>query len=116
MPERHKGSVVGEPTIKPIGRYVKTHHRHFRQRSDFTICCEVDQNYGWKFGSHQEVFDRHRPGQDFLWKFDLPSTERLPVLRELSDYNLTAYTLFNSDESLMETLWLREHVLRKSNG
>jgi hypothetical protein len=50
--------------------------------------------------------------QDFLWKFDLPSSERTKVLGVLNDYNLNAFSLFGSEESLLETMWLREYELR----
>jgi len=33
----------------------------------------------------------------------------------LSDYNLNAYSLFGSEESLLETMWIQEHVLRKKS-
>jgi hypothetical protein len=55
-------------------------------------------------------------GQDVLWKFNLPSTERIKILNVLNDYNLNAFSLFDSAESLMETMWLREMVLRKSQA
>jgi hypothetical protein len=112
MPEGHKGGAVGEPTIQRIGPYVRSHRRHFLQQSDYTICGAFDANYGWHFYSHQEVFSRTRPGQDALWKFDLPSSERLKVLRLLDDYNLNASSLFGSEESLLETMWFREQVRR----
>lgn len=115
-PKGFKGGAVGEPTIHPIGPYVQTHERHFRQRCDYTICGSFDDNYGWRFDSHQDVFDHRRPDQDYLWKFDLLSSEREKVLRSLSDYNLNAFSLFGSEESLLETMWLREHVLRKGTG
>jgi len=50
---------------------------------------------------------------DPLWKFSLPSIEREKVFRDLGDYNLNAFSLFGTQESLLETLWYREYVLRK---
>ncbi len=109
-----KGARFGDPQIRPIGPYVQTHERHFRQRCNYTICGSHDENYGWWFDSHQAVFDLERfKRQDLLWKFDLPSSERKKVLGALNDYNLNAFSLFGSDESLLETMWFREHVLRK---
>ena len=108
------GGAVGEPTIHPIGPYVQSHQRHFRQRCDYTICARFDTTYEqWRFDSHQKVIDNRRPGPDLLWKFDVPSAEREKVLRILNDYNLNAYSLFGSEESLLETMWLREYVLRE---
>jgi hypothetical protein len=43
-----------------------------------------------------------------LWRFVIPSTERAKVLRRLDRLNLNAYSLFGSEESLMETLAFRE--------
>ena len=33
----------------------------------------------------------------------------------LNDYNLNAFSLFGSEESLLETMWFREYVLRQPN-
>jgi hypothetical protein len=114
-PEGVKGGAVGEPTIRLIGPYVRSHRRHFRQQSDYTICGSFDENYGWSFESHEYVFHHRRPDQDFLWRFDLPSEERGKVLRLLNDYNLNAFSLFDSEETLLETMWLKEQVWRNSN-
>lgn len=46
--------------------------------------------------------------QDELWKFNVPWTERLKVLGLLDGYNLNAFSLSESEESLMETLALRK--------
>lgn len=117
-PEGITGGTLGQPHIRGMGPYVEAHERHFRQRCDYTICGSYDANYGWSFDSHQAVFDKQPPQQpakqDRLWKFDLPSTERRKVLSALNDYNLNAFSLFGSEESLLETLWLREHVLRRA--
>jgi len=115
LPAGVKGGAVGEPTIFPLGPHVQTHHRHFRQRCDYTFCGGFDvSNAQWRFESHQKVFDNRRPNQDFLWKFNIPSSERDKVLRIQNDYNLNAFSLFGSEESLLETMWFREYVLRRS--
>jgi hypothetical protein len=113
-PRGVKGGAVGEPTIRRIGPYVRSHRRHFRQQSDYTICGSLDLDYGWRFDSHQYVFDNRRPKQDFLWKIDISSAERVDVLRVLNDYNLNAFSLFDSEEALLETMWVKEHVLRNA--
>jgi hypothetical protein len=111
-----KGGTVGEPTICPLGPYVRGHRRHFLQQSNYTICGSMDTQDQWRFHSHEKVFDQGRPGQDFLWKFDIPSEARVKVMRLLNDYNLNAFSLFDSEETLLETMWLREQVLRKRNS
>jgi hypothetical protein len=68
----------------------------------------------WRYVPHGTVFDSEDKfaveAQDVLWKFDLPGSEREKVLRELNDYNLNAFSLFGSPESLMESLFVREQL------
>lgn len=49
-----------------------------------------------------------------LWKFNFPSVQRVAVLQLLDEYNLNAFSLFDSEEALLETMWLRELVFRKN--
>ena len=74
-----------------------------------------------KLGATLDEFDRQgvviftsamtrslsKPDQDFLWKLNIPWTERLKVLKILDTYNVNALSLFDSEESLMETMALR---------
>jgi hypothetical protein len=113
-PDGIKGGALGEPTIFTMGPYIDTHQRHFRQRCDYTVCGSYDKGLRcWVFDSHQKIFEKRHRDQDYLWKFELPSTERISILRILSDYNLNSFSLFGSEESLLETMWFREHILRK---
>ena len=113
--EKPKGfKVTGSPGswIRRVGPYVRTHQRHFLQQSDYTVCAEFknvgDQSSEWYFAKHEGVFQRNVQHQDFLWKFNIPWTERLKVLRLLDEYNVNALSLFDSEESLTETLAVRE--------
>jgi FRG domain len=100
----------GLARIRSVGSYVRSDPRHFRQQSDYTICGNFDES--WHFRPHDEVFNTKRIGQDFLWKFNLPSTERTKVLQLLNGYNLNAFSLLDSVETLLETIWLQEAVLK----
>jgi hypothetical protein len=106
------GGTVGLPHIRSMGPYVHTHERHFRQRCEYTICGRFKDSYGWHFDSHEAVFEQNSPRQDFLWKINLPSSERNTVLKRLNDYNLNAFSLFGSQESLLESMWFREYEVR----
>jgi hypothetical protein len=110
-PKGVKGDFVGEAIIRPTGSYVRSHPRHFRQQSDYTFCGRFESDKGWCFHPHESVLGHH-PGQDLLWKFNLPSTHRIEVLRFMNDYNLNAFSLFDTEEALLETMWFREHVLK----
>lgn len=109
-PQGFKTSGSDEPQIVTCGPYVSTHRRHFAQQAQYTICVQHHQGKGWHFKPHASVFDLEVPGQDRLFKFRLRADERAAVLRELLDYNLTAFSLFGSQESLMETISVREEL------
>jgi len=112
-PHGTKGGGVGAPSMRVIGRYARTHARHFRQQSDYAICAYFDdEGPGWRFHPHDPFFEMYgnRGRQDYAWKFDLPSTERTSILKSLDRYNLNAFSLFDSQETLLETMWLREQV------
>jgi hypothetical protein len=115
------GMLYSEPCICRLGPYVKTHRRHFLQQSEYTICIARDKNE-WYFASHEDAVARcgrcdedNDVGrvQDFLWKFNIPYSERLKVLKLLDGYNINAFSLFGSEESLMETMALREIDFRE---
>jgi hypothetical protein len=103
----------GLPGVHRLGQYVKAHQRHFLQQSDYTMCLVFNKQNEWRFSEHDAVLaldnTSYGPPQNFdLWKFNIPSTERLKVLRALDEYNLNAFSLFGSTESLMETMALRK--------
>jgi hypothetical protein len=108
--ERPTGSKVwssDETQIHTLGPYVPTHQRHFLQQSTYTICLDFQSDRGWNFAPHEKVFARNDEKQDALLKFNVPSTERVKVLRRLDSYNLNAFSLFDSTETLMETMAVR---------
>lgn len=99
------------PLIDIFGPYVRTDRRHFLQQSRYTICISRDPTPSgeWRYASHEDVLSRGNAKQDVLWKFNIPSSERLKVLKLLDHhYNINAISLFGSEESLTETLALRE--------
>jgi hypothetical protein len=103
-----KAVAAGGPTIRQMGPYVRSHPRHFRQQADYTVCEKYDSGAGWSFCPHVFGSDDR---QDLLWKFNIPSTECVTVLRSLDEHNLNAYSLFDSEETLLETMWFREKIL-----
>jgi hypothetical protein len=110
LPNPHKRFPRYEPLIMSHGPNVRTHRRHFLQQCEYTSCLAFKSPVS--FSNHEEVFARAKRGQDFLWKFNIPSTERLKVLRSLDAHNLNAFSLFGSEESLMETMAQRELEFR----
>jgi hypothetical protein len=100
-----------EPAIRLLGPYVAGPKRHFAQRSYYTICTRWEE-HSPSFYDHTRVCRPYDPKaefqQDILFKFILPSNQRKEVLDELADFNLNAFTLFGSEEGLLEALSFRE--------
>jgi FRG domain len=106
---------LSAPNISVLGSNVRSDERHFLQQSTYTICTEGEGD-GALYCSHEEVFarstGRHFTSQDMLWKIIVPSSERKKALRKLESYNINAYSLFRSEESLMETVFLQEGLFK----
>jgi hypothetical protein len=103
------GNAFGPMIISHGGYALKIHERHFHQQSSYAVCVEKEASCThWKFVPHQKIFGLNHGDQDRLYKIAVPSSERVEVLRVLDRYNLNAYSLFGSEESLMETLAFRE--------
>lgn len=100
-----------DPLIISHGHYVRAHRRHFLQQCEYTSCLAFKSPV--RFVRHDKVFNRSKRGQDFLWKFNIPCSERVKVLKSLDGHNLNAFSLFGSEESLMETMALRELEFRE---
>jgi hypothetical protein len=103
-PFGRKSTRSGDATIIVQGPYVRTHNRHFAQKSWYTIAAKWDSARGPVFCSHEEVFQRDDPKQDLLFKLILPAAERITALRELNDFNINYFTLFQDEESLIRAI------------
>ena len=102
------------PNILSRWPHVRSHPRHFIQQSDYTICAILrdDQYY---YVPHERTGINSRREQNLLWKFNIPVTHRLKVLKHLDTMNINGFSLFSSEESLMETAALREFYLNKQD-
>lgn len=103
---------TGAPRIIGRGPYVRSHRRHFVQQCEYTICT-VRRDEHWYYASHEAAVAAREGAQDLLWKFSIPTSERLKALRILERYNVNAYSLFGSEESLVETMAVRELLLQQ---
>ena len=111
--EKGKLSSPDSPAIHTRGAYITSHRRHFLQQCEYSVCV-VRKAEGWYYACHEDVFAQGEEEQDLLWKFNLPISERTKVLQALDRYNLNAYSLFGSEESLMETMANREILFREA--
>lgn len=115
--ERVGAVKMGSSTTSQIlrfGPYVRSHSRHFLQQSEYTIGAKF-QDSKWWYVSHEEIFAEPSATQDQLWKFTMPAAERCKVLKLLDAYNLNEFSLFQSEESLLKTIAVRELDLREED-
>ena len=102
-----------QPEIYVLGPYVKVHKRHVLQQSQYTICVELDNNYKSMYTNHEQVFKKDELRQDNLWKFNIPSTERSKALGLLNKMNINAFSLFGTEDSLVESIATNEIIKNK---
>jgi hypothetical protein len=98
-----KLSPSNEPQLHVLGPNVRSIPRHFLQQGEYTLCAQYTEGK-WCIGRHEDVFKLDHKGQDRLWKITLPCSEAKPVMQRLEEYNLTSFSLFQSEESLLEAL------------
>jgi hypothetical protein len=68
----------------------------------------------WFFTPHDGVFDvKDHLQQDLLWKMTVPAKERTKALRYFDKFNLNSFTLFDSEEGLLEMLAMRVIDMRE---
>jgi hypothetical protein len=105
---------IENPLITVKGPYVSTHKRHFTQKAWYTMASEWSDEFSTHtFCSHHEIFDKPRKSyetpQDLLIKITIPASERGKALKELdNDYNINHFTLFQTEDSLIKTLSIRD--------
>ena len=92
---------------------LRTHRRHIIQQSEYTVCTVQTPGGTVNLARHHEVVGHNNEHQDLLWQINIPVTEKRKVLNYLDRFNLNAFSLFGSEESLMETAAFREldHVI-----
>jgi hypothetical protein len=110
---RGKGKLYdsSEPYINVLGPYVKTHQRHFLQQCHYTICTKIENDQVY-YARHENALSINNSEQDILWKVNVPYSERIKVLKKLDEVNINAFSLFGSEESLMDTVAKREFLLK----
>lgn len=113
MQRVRKGGLQIDPRITVEGPYAKTHKRHFLQQSWYTICTKYDEKRKSDlFTSHEDVFSKQDKHQDILLKITIPRSERIKALTYLNEVNINAFSLFQTEEALMKTLWVKEGELK----
>lgn len=100
--------------IVSFGPHIRSHSRHFLQQSEYTIGARFRSDEWW-YAPHEDVFATPSNKQDRLWKITMPAIERLKVLKLLDAHNLNAFSLFQTEESLLDTIAVRQLELREND-
>jgi hypothetical protein len=113
-----EGGSLRQPYICSIGPTLRTHSRHYLQQAEYTFCVkDNDIPNGSKehlFCPHEDVKPPESEGeklQDIIVKFTLPATEREKVLKKLKTMNITAYSLFGTEDALVRSLGMKFFLL-----
>jgi len=108
-PSGGKYTIRGSPQITVPRWNVHTHRRHYLQQCDYTVCTKLVENKNDRsFIKHEAMFDEGRTDQDILIKITIPRSERFAILSHFREMNITEFSLFQTEESLMKTLALEE--------
>lgn len=90
--------------VKSLGFRIRTHKRHFLQQCEYTVCMQFSAHDLWVYGDHEQVLNSASSLDRYLRKYILPASERSTALQYLDMFNLNAYTLFGSEDSLVESV------------
>jgi hypothetical protein len=69
----------------------RSHKRHFIQQSEYTICAAETMS-GIVFYRYEKALSVAHTGENLLWKFTVPSSIRVNVLRKLDQMNINRAT------------------------
>lgn len=94
-----------QPWIEEVSFDRALHSRHFLQQSSYTMCFKKSDK-SVNYHSHEDAVKLGAGKQDKLWKLIIPSDKKTEFLKKLRTMNITEYSLFGTEESLMSTLAL----------
>ncbi len=109
---------------------IQNNKRHYLQQSIYTICIDLELENAYEemrvpyFAHHESVYvEANEPEKskdyyksEFLIKYVLPASEKETALLSLDMYNINSFSLMGSEESLLETLFVRHAAPIKKNN
>lgn len=102
------------PRIHRQGAYVSSDRRHFLQQSQYTFCTRVDGDGVAYYIGHEDVFSNGSQ-QDRVRKFLIPVEARRQAFMQLNRMNINPFSLFGSEDSLVETIAISDIYVRGSD-
>ena len=101
----------GAARIHRQGPYVSSDRRHFLQQSQYTFCTQADEAGIVRYVGHETAFRDVSPANR-IRKFLIPLDARRQALMQLNRMNINAFSLFGSEDSLVETIAISDIYLR----
>lgn len=92
------------PQIKQLGPYIRSDRRHFLQQGEYTLAVTFQEGE-WCFVPHASIFNDGNRQCDHLIKLTLPKSETDRVMSKLDRMNINTYSLFQTEDALLETTW-----------
>ena len=101
--------------VQTLGPCATVHERHVRQQSDYTLSFRVSRISGSEarieLRNPEKVFDKllalkpkNRKTLSFVERWTLPVSQREEALRDLERMNITEYSLFGTEDALVQTV------------
>ena len=98
------------PIICALGPTIRTHERHYRQQAQYTICVKkTSENPTVVPGDNIAFWSHEEGGCLYSKKYVIPTDGKKEVMQKLRQMNVTAYTLFGTEDSLVESLAAEEY-------
>jgi hypothetical protein len=109
---RSGGIFRTERQLMLVGRYGRSHSRHFYQQSSYTMCLEKGPaDYRIQMHDDEVMAEASAPDGTVL-KFTIPAKEQLVALKDLELMNINHFSLYGSEDSLIRTIGRREFLFR----
>ena len=107
-----KSWICGDARICSMGPNVTTHKRHHLQQSRYTFCLKEDNHSQKYYTNHEDAFAFEYKDQDLLRKYVIPVSQKSDFMGKLHQMNINAYSLFETEEGLMNKLSNEQFILK----
>lgn len=115
-----KAGNLNEATICSMGPNVTTHKRHHLQQCEYTYCikeindtrCYTSHEDAFFISETESIFDPDYSNQDYCEKYTLSYGQRANFLSKLNSMNINAYSLFETEEGLMNKLAIENFLIK----
>jgi hypothetical protein len=98
-----------KPCMVRLGRWTQGHKRHFLQQSEYTLSFEPFKDEAVLVPTEDVIraSAMRLQDQDRLYKITMPQTMRCEAMVELNKMNVNAYSVYQTDDGLVESVGWR---------